>query len=46
MVFRVKLGGVAGKQLGDKDERGFLFWHMLDIMQYVLHNNPKAKFFN
>lgn len=42
--FPCQAWSVAGKQLGDKDERGFLFWHMLDIMQYVLHHNPKAKF--
>lgn len=35
---------VAGKQLGDKDERGMLFWTMLDIMSLVLKSNPKAKF--
>lgn len=35
---------IAGKQLGDKDERGMLFWTMLDIMKKVLDHNPKAKF--
>ncbi len=35
---------VAGKQLGDRDERGQLFWVMLDIMREVQKNNPKAKF--
>jgi DNA-cytosine methyltransferase len=35
---------IAGKQLGDKDERGKLFWVMLDIMDNVLKYNPKAKF--
>ncbi len=35
---------VAGKQQGDKDERGMLFWVMLDIMKKVLENNPKAHF--
>lgn len=35
---------VAGKQQGDRDERGALFWVMLDIMQAVLKANPKAKF--
>ena len=34
----------AGKQRGDKDERGMLFWVMLGIMKKVLYNNPKAKF--
>lgn len=35
---------VAGKQLGDKDERGMLFWTTLDIIKTVLEHNPKAKF--
>jgi len=35
---------LAGKQLGDKDERGMLFWTMLDVIKKVLENNPKAKF--
>ena len=35
---------VAGKQLGDKDERGMLFWITLDIIAHVLKHNPKAKF--
>ena len=35
---------LAGKQLGDKDERGMLFWTMLDVIKNVLHHNPKAKF--
>lgn len=34
----------AGKQLGDKDERGMLFWTTLDIIKTVLEHNPKAKF--
>jgi len=34
----------AGKQLGDKDPRGMLFWTMLDIIKKVLDNNPNAKF--
>lgn len=42
--FPCQAWSMAGKQLGDKDERGMLFWYMLDIMQYVLHHNPKAKF--
>jgi DNA-cytosine methyltransferase len=33
---------LAGKQLGDKDERGMLFWVMLDIIQKVMENNPNA----
>ena len=35
---------VAGKQLGDKDERGMLFWTTLDIIKKVLDSNPNAKF--
>ncbi|WP_311748288.1 DNA (cytosine-5-)-methyltransferase [Proteus penneri] len=35
---------VSGKQLGDKDERGKLFWVTLEIMSHVLENNPDAKF--
>lgn len=35
---------VAGSQLGDKDERGMLFWVMLDIMKHVRYHNPKADF--
>lgn len=33
---------LAGKQLGDKDERGKMFWVMLDIMKKVMENNPNA----
>lgn len=35
---------VSGKQLGDKDPRGQLFWTTLDIMKKVLSSNPKAMF--
>lgn len=42
--FPCQAWSVAGKQLGDKDERGALFWDMLDIMKEVLKANPKAKF--
>ena len=35
---------VAGKQLGDRDPRGGLFWTMLDIAKKVLDNNPNARF--
>lgn len=42
--FPCQAWSMAGKQQGDKDERGMLFWYMLDIMQYVLHHNPNAKF--
>ena len=42
--FPCQAWSVAGKQLGDRDERGMLFWTMLDIMKKVLEYNPKAKF--
>lgn len=35
---------LAGKQLGDKDERGKLFWVTLEIMSHILDKNPRAKF--
>jgi len=35
---------VAGKQTGDRDSRGQLFWVMLDIMQHVMECNPNAKY--
>jgi DNA-cytosine methyltransferase len=35
---------VAGKQTGDRDSRGQLFWVMLDIMQHVIECNPNAKY--
>lgn len=35
---------VAGKQKGDRDSRGKLFWVMLDIMQHVMECNPNAKY--
>ena len=35
---------VAGKQQGDKDERGMLFWTTLEVISQVLKHNPKAKF--
>ena len=35
---------VAGQQMGDKDERGMLFWVTLDIIKHVLCFNPNAKF--
>ncbi len=41
--FPCQAWSMAGKQLGDKDERGMLFWVMLDIMKQVLHFNPNAK---
>ena len=42
--FPCQAWSVAGKQLGDKDERGMLFWTTLDIIKTVLEHNPKAKF--
>jgi DNA (cytosine-5)-methyltransferase 1/DNA (cytosine-5)-methyltransferase 3A len=42
--FPCQTWSIAGKQMGDKDERGMLFWTMLDIMKMVLKHNPKAKF--
>ena len=42
--FPCQAWSVAGKQQGDRDERGMLFWTMLDIMKKVLESNPKAKF--
>jgi DNA (cytosine-5)-methyltransferase 1/DNA (cytosine-5)-methyltransferase 3A len=42
--FPCQAWSVAGKQLGDRDERGMLFWVMLDIMKHVRHHNPKAHF--
>lgn len=42
--FPCQAWSVAGKQLGDKDERGMLFWTMLDIMKKVLEYNPRVKF--
>ena len=42
--FPCQAWSMAGKQLGDKDERGMLFWTMLDIMKHVKHHNPKADF--
>jgi DNA (cytosine-5)-methyltransferase 1/DNA (cytosine-5)-methyltransferase 3A len=42
--FPCQAWSLAGKQLGDKDERGMLFWTMLEIIKKVLNANPKAKF--
>ena len=41
--FPCQAWSVAGKQLGDKDERGMLFWVTLDIIKHVLTHNPAAK---
>ncbi len=42
--FPCQAWSIAGKQQGDRDERGMLFWTMLDIMKKVLEYNPRAKF--
>ena len=42
--FPCQAWSMAGKQLGDKDERGMLFWMMLDIIKHVKYLNPKADF--
>jgi DNA-cytosine methyltransferase len=42
--FPCQAWSVAGKQQGDKDERGMLFWTMLDIMKTVMLHNPNAYF--
>lgn len=42
--FPCQAWSIAGKGLGDKDERGMLFWTTLDIIKKVLSNNPNAKF--
>jgi DNA-cytosine methyltransferase len=42
--FPCQTWSVAGNQQGDRDERGMLFWVMLDIMKKVLDHNPKAYF--
>lgn len=42
--FPCQAWSVAGKQLGDKDERGALFWTTLEIISKVLSHNPSAKF--
>lgn len=41
--FPCQAWSVAGKQLGDKDQRGMLFWVTLDIIKHVLTHNPSAK---
>ena len=35
---------VAGHGLGDRDDRGKLFWVMLDIIQHILKHNPNANY--
>lgn len=42
--FPCQAWSVAGQQLGDKDDRGALFWTTLEIISHVLKHNPSAKF--
>lgn len=42
--FPCQAWSMAGKQQGDKDERGMLFWVMLDIFKHVQQLNPDVKF--
>jgi site-specific DNA-cytosine methylase len=42
--FPCQAWSMAGKQLGDKDDRGMLFWVMLDIIKHAKQANPKIKF--
>jgi DNA (cytosine-5)-methyltransferase 1/DNA (cytosine-5)-methyltransferase 3A len=42
--FPCQAWSLAGKQLGDKDPRGMLFWVMLDIIKHVKQLNPDVKF--
>ena len=42
--FPCQAWSMVGNQLGDKDERGMLFWNMLDIMKHVKQHNPEANF--
>lgn len=42
--FPCQAWSLAGKQLGDKDPRGALFWTMLDIIQYAKLHSPNLKF--
>lgn len=42
--FPCQAWSVAGQQMGDRDERGALFWTTLDVIANVLKHNPSAKF--
>lgn len=35
---------IAGQQMGDKDERGALFWTTLEIIAHAIRHNPHCKF--
>lgn len=42
--FPCQAWSVSGKKLGDKDERGKLFWTMLDVIKKVKEYNPNVIF--
>lgn len=42
--FPCQAWSMAGKQMGDKDPRGALFWTTLEIISNVLKHNPDAKY--
>lgn len=42
--FPCQAWSLAGKQNGDKDPRGMLFWVMLDIVKYIKSKNPDVIF--
>lgn len=42
--FPCQAWSVAGKQLGDRDERGALFWTTLDVISHIKKLNPKVIF--
>lgn len=41
--FPCQAWSVAGRNLGDRDERGMLFWTMLDVIKRVMFYNPNVK---
>ncbi|MEZ9944469.1 DNA (cytosine-5-)-methyltransferase [Vibrio breoganii] len=43
--FPCQAWSLSGKQQGDKDPRGMLFWTMLDIISYAQQHNPEVNFF-
>lgn len=44
IVHNCQAWSMAGRQLGDKDPRGMLFWTMLEIIQHVKAHNSEVKF--
>ena len=44
IVHNCQAWSLAGKQLGDKDPRGMLFWVTLDILKHIQTLNPNVKF--